>query len=75
MLEGDGYTLNQLKAVQDWVLERQLRTVPGVIDVTGYGGTVKQFQVLLDTQLMRRYDVTLANGHGRDFAVQCQCRR
>ena len=59
VLEGPGYTLNQLKAVQDWVLERQLRTVPGVIDVTGYGGTVKQYQVLLDTQLMRRYDVTL----------------
>ena len=59
VLEGEGYTLNQLKAVQDWVLERQLRTVPGVIDVTGFGGTVKQYQVLLDTQLMRRYDVTL----------------
>jgi cobalt-zinc-cadmium resistance protein CzcA len=59
VLEGPGYTLNQLKAVQDWVLERQLRTVPGVIDVTGFGGTVKQYQVLLDTQLMRRYDVTL----------------
>ena len=59
VLEGDGYTLNQLKAVQDWVLERQLRTVAGVIDVTGYGGTIKQYQILLDTQLMRRYDVTL----------------
>jgi cobalt-zinc-cadmium resistance protein CzcA len=59
VLEGPGYTLNQLKAVQDWVLERQLRTVPGVIDVTGFGGTVKQYQVLLDTQLMKRYDVTL----------------
>ena len=59
MLEGPGYTLNQLKAVQDWVLERQLQTVPGVIDVTGFGGTVKQYQVLLDTQLMRQYDVTL----------------
>jgi cobalt-zinc-cadmium resistance protein CzcA len=59
VLEGPGYTLNQLKAVQDWVMERQLRTVPGVIDVTGFGGTVKQYQVLLDTQLMRRYDVTL----------------
>ena len=59
VLEGEGYTLNQLKAVQDWVLERQLRTVPGVIDVTGFGGTLKQYQVLLDTQLMRRYDVTL----------------
>src|SRR6516164_4295251 len=59
VLEGPGYTLNQLKAVQDWVLESQLRTVPGVIDVTGIGGTVKQYQILLDTQLMKRYDVTL----------------
>ena len=35
------------------------KTVPGVIDVTGYGGTVKQYQVLLDTRLLRQYDVTL----------------
>src|SRR6202044_2303834 len=52
-------TLNQRKAVQDWVLARAFKTVPGVIDVTGFGGTVKQYQVLLDMQLMRRYDVTL----------------
>src|SRR5437764_11159635 len=59
VLEGPGYTLNQLKAVQDWVLNRAFKTVPGVIDVTGFGGTVKQYQILLDTQLMKRYDVTL----------------
>ncbi|SIO31685.1 cobalt-zinc-cadmium resistance protein CzcA [Singulisphaera sp. GP187] len=59
VLEGPGYTLNQLKAVQDWVLSRALKQVPGVIDVTGYGGTVKQYQVLLDTPLMKRYNVTL----------------
>jgi heavy metal efflux system protein len=59
VLSGKGYTLNQLKAVQDWVLNRALKTVPGVIDVTGFGGTVKQYQILLDMQLMRRYDVTL----------------
>src|SRR4051794_33168311 len=59
VLEGPGYTLNQLKAAQDWVLNRTFKTVPGVIDVTGFGGTVKQYQVLLDTQLMKRYDVTL----------------
>ena len=59
VLEGPGYTTNQLKAVQDWVLQRTLKTVPGVIDVTGYGGTVKQYQVLLDTRLLRQYNVTL----------------
>ncbi len=59
VLEGPGYTTNQLKAVQDWVMERTLKTVPGVIDVTGYGGTVKQYQVLVDTRLLRQYNVTL----------------
>src|SRR3954453_8379569 len=59
VLEGPKYTTNQLKAVQDWVVNRALKTVPGVIDVTGFGGTVKQYQILLDTQLMRRYDVSL----------------
>lgn len=59
VLEGPKYTLNQLKAVQDWVLTRSLRQVPGVIDVTGFGGTVKEYQVLLDTRLLRQYDISL----------------
>jgi cobalt-zinc-cadmium resistance protein CzcA len=59
VVEGPGYTLNQLKALQDWVLNRALKQVPGVIDVTGYGGTVKQYQVLIDPRLLRQYNVTL----------------
>ena len=60
VLEGPGYTTNQLKAVQDWVLNPLLKQVPGVIDVTGYGGTVKQYQVLLDTRLLKQYHLTMA---------------
>jgi cobalt-zinc-cadmium resistance protein CzcA len=62
VLESDRpqYDTNDLKAVQDWVVNRALKTVPGVIDVTGYGGTVKQYQVLLDSRLMRQYGVTLS---------------
>src|SRR5262249_44130932 len=59
VLEGPGYTLNQLKAAQDWILNRALKQVPGVIDVTGYGGTVKQYQVLIDTRLLRQYNITM----------------
>ncbi|MEO6808240.1 MAG: efflux RND transporter permease subunit [Isosphaeraceae bacterium] len=59
VLEGPGYTPNQLKAVQDWVINRALKQVQGVIDVTGYGGTIKQYQVLIDTALLRQYNVTL----------------
>src|SRR5512142_1048172 len=63
VLEGPGYTLNQLKAVQDWVVNRALKQVPGVIDVTGFGGTVKQYQVLLDTRLLRQYNITMQQVH------------
>jgi cobalt-zinc-cadmium resistance protein CzcA len=59
VLEGPGYTLNELKAVQDWVLQRALKTVPGVIDVTGFGGTVKQYLVLVDPRLLFHYGLTL----------------
>ncbi|WP_422930202.1 efflux RND transporter permease subunit [Singulisphaera sp. PoT] len=59
VLEGPGYTTNQLKAVQDWVLSRALKTVPGVIDVTGYGGTVKQYQVLVSPRMLKQYNLTL----------------
>ncbi len=59
VLEGPGYTTSQLKAVQDWVLNRAFKQVPGVIDVTGYGGTIKQYQVLLDPQKLRAYGITL----------------
>src|SRR5271163_2264748 len=59
VLEGPGYTLNEIKAVQDWVLQRALKTVPGVIDVTGFGGTVKQYQVLVDPMQLNHYGITL----------------
>ena len=58
-LKGKGYSTADLKTAQDWVMERQLKQVPGVIDVTGFGGTVKQYQILLDMGLIRRYGVTL----------------
>jgi cobalt-zinc-cadmium resistance protein CzcA len=59
VLEGPGYTLNEIKAVQDWVIQRALKTVPGVIDVTGFGGTVKQYLVLVDPMELNHYSITL----------------
>jgi cobalt-zinc-cadmium resistance protein CzcA len=59
VLEGPGYTTNDLKAVQDWVLNRALKQVPGVIDVTGYGGTIKQYQVLVDAAKLKQYGLSM----------------
>jgi cobalt-zinc-cadmium resistance protein CzcA len=53
------YTLNDLKALQDWVLEREFRTVPRIVDVTSFGGTVRRYEVQPDIDRLRRYGVTL----------------
>src|SRR5215472_3296308 len=49
----------EVKALQDWVVERQFRTVPGVVDVVGFGGPTKQYQVLIEPAKLRSYGVTL----------------
>ncbi|MBI1760850.1 MAG: efflux RND transporter permease subunit [Acidobacteria bacterium] len=55
----DGFSPTELRTLQDWVVERQLKTVPGVADVVTYGGFVKQYQVQPDLAKMRSYDITL----------------
>src|SRR5262249_39542895 len=54
------YTLNDLKAMQDWVLEREFKQVPRIVDVTSFGGTVKRYEVQPDPDRLRRYGITLA---------------
>jgi cobalt-zinc-cadmium resistance protein CzcA len=57
---GKGYTLSDLKTVQDWILEKQFRQVPGVIDVVGFGGLTKQYHVEVDPYRLRGRNVALA---------------
>jgi cobalt-zinc-cadmium resistance protein CzcA len=52
-----GTNLTDLKTLQDWNLTREFKRVPGVIDVTGFGGTTKQYQVELDPGLLLSYGV------------------
>jgi cobalt-zinc-cadmium resistance protein CzcA len=56
----DIYTLNDIKALQDWVLEREFRTVPRIVNVTSFGGTVRRYEVQPDPDRLRRYGITLA---------------
>jgi heavy metal efflux system protein len=51
--------LIQLKTLQDWVVERRLRIVPGVADVTVLGGKTKEFQAEIDLNRMIAYGLTL----------------
>jgi cobalt-zinc-cadmium resistance protein CzcA len=48
-----------LKTLQDWVVERKLRTVPGVADVSVLGGKTKEFQAEIDLNRMMSYGITL----------------
>ena len=58
-LESKTMSLVELKALQDWVLEREFRKVPGVADVVSWGGGIKQYQVTIDPDRLRAYNLTL----------------
>jgi cobalt-zinc-cadmium resistance protein CzcA len=75
-----GMDLIQLKTIQDWVVERKLRIVPGVADVSPLGGKTKEYQAEIDLDRMRSYGLTLpqiinaistsnANVGGRTIAI------
>ncbi len=59
ILTGPGYSLNEIKATQDWLVTRELKQVPGIIDVTTFGGTTRQYQVIVDPNALRARNVTL----------------
>ena len=52
-------SLTELKTLEDWVVERRLRTVPGVADVSVLGGKTKEFQAEVDLNKMVSYGLTL----------------
>ena len=55
------HDLSELRSIQDWFLKFELQTVPGVAEVATIGGMVKQYQVVLDPDKLRAFDLTL--GH------------
>ena len=52
-------SLSDLKAIQDWQLQRKFKQVRGVVDVTAYGGTTKEYHVDVDPRSLAQYNVTL----------------
>lgn len=58
-IEAPNYPLVEQRALQDWVIERTLRSVQGVADVVAFGGGVKQYQIEVDPDKLRDYKLTL----------------
>jgi cobalt-zinc-cadmium resistance protein CzcA len=58
-LKSDKYDATELRSLEDWVVERHLKLVPGVADVVSRGGYIKQYQVTPNLTKMRSRNVTL----------------
>ncbi|MBN9007190.1 MAG: efflux RND transporter permease subunit [Rhizobiales bacterium] len=54
-----GYSVLDLKTLQDWVLQRRFRAVPGIIDVVGWGGKTKTFELQVDFDKLIAHGLTL----------------
>jgi heavy metal efflux system protein len=60
-VRGDGYSTTDLRSIEDWVVERTLRQVPGVADVVAMGGYIKQYEVQPDLDKLRATKLTFQN--------------
>jgi len=54
------HDLSQLRALQDWFLKFELQALPGVAEVASVGGMVKQYQIVVDPNRLRAYDLPLS---------------
>jgi cobalt-zinc-cadmium resistance protein CzcA len=59
VIQSPDRTPQELKVYEDWVIEREYKQVAGVADDSGFGGTVMQYQVLLDPAKLYAYHVTV----------------
>ena len=57
-LKSDRHDLGELRSLQDWFLKYELGSVPGVAEVASVGGFVRQYQITMDPNRLRAYDVT-----------------
>lgn len=55
-----GYSVMDLKTIQDWVVERRMKAIPGVIDVTGWGGKTRTYEAVVDNNKLLSHGVTVA---------------
>ncbi|MFK5986781.1 MAG: efflux RND transporter permease subunit [Pseudomonadota bacterium] len=52
--------LSQLRSLQDWFIKYELQTVPGVSEIATIGGMVKQYQIIVDPEKLRAYNIPLS---------------
>jgi Cu/Ag efflux pump CusA len=60
-LNGKGYDLGELRALQDWYVKFALQTIPGVSEVASFGGFQKQYQVVIDPNKLNYYGIPMTD--------------
>ena len=58
-IEGDGRNSRELREIEDWVVEPRLLQVPGVTDITPFGGVIKQYQIEVDPVALTKYGLNI----------------
>jgi copper/silver efflux system protein len=58
-VEGKGYSADKLRSLQDWFIRYQINSVPGVAQVSSVGGFAKEYQIDVDPEKLRAYNITL----------------
>ena len=59
-LKSDRHDLSELRSIQDWFLKYELTSVPGVSEVASVGGFVRQYQITVDPNRLRAYDIPIS---------------
>ena len=54
-----GYSSADMKTLQDWVLQRRFKAIPGVVDVTAFGGKAKEYEIAVDLNRLQAQGLTL----------------
>jgi len=54
------YDVMEVKALEDWTIEKQIKSVPGVVDVASFGGVTKEYQIRLDPDKLVAYGLSIA---------------
>lgn len=57
----DRYTLTQLRTIQDWIVRKQLAGTPGVAEISGWGGYVKQYEVAVNTDQLNANGLSIGD--------------
>ena len=53
------YDLMELKSIEDWILEKQFKSIPNVVDVVSFGGTTREYQVQVDPNRLVAYGLSI----------------